>query len=106
MTANVTIIEHSGGIPNPGPPNSQWITCPVDGCTSAFDVTPDPVDPSTLAAVFGVGVFSAVASHERHERIEEYLHNHLSAHSVVEWAKTVQALQRENDELRRRVDEL
>jgi len=87
--------EYPDGRPTDPDPNTWWQSCPVDGCATAWDVTPPTVDSTALASVFGLGVMSASATYLHASAVEDALDRHLRTHAVVEWARTVFRLQRE-----------
>lgn len=62
--------------------------CPLPDCL--FAMVSEPPSPAendtTLADVFGFGVFGAVATARRLERMEQQLRAHLDTHNVPEFA--------------------
>lgn len=67
--------------------------CPLPSCR--WEMVSEPPGPSendgALADVFGWGVFAAHARNERLQRTEQALRDHLSGHTVEEFAVALAA---------------
>jgi hypothetical protein len=69
--------------------------CPLPGCRFVMDSEPPGPGESdtTLADIFGFGIFGAIALAHRLERMERLLVAHLNTHTVQEFAIALAAAQ-------------
>ena len=73
----------------------QVLSCVIDGCNWTYVRVPPPTGDQTLAGMFGVGVFHAVAMAQELQSTEAALAEHLELHSKVELLTTIMRLQQE-----------
>jgi hypothetical protein len=85
-------------MPAPYPPNSDVILCTVLGCDWDYVEPPLEVPESTLASVFGPGVFRVAALTARAQTIERELEKHMATHTAVEFLKTISKLLKDRSE--------
>lgn len=82
-------------------PNTTVLRCPVKGCDFTHVEDTTPVAPEALAGVFGFGVMTAVALHQRAWRLEGVLERHFDTHTPLDWLRTVNELRQQLEEIGR-----
>lgn len=83
---------------------TSTITCPIDVCTWDIDATPPQIPPTALAAIFGLGVMTAVSAVENAGRVEQALKRHLDTHPVIDYVRTIAGLRERLDHARGQAD--
>jgi len=73
----------------------EVLSCMIDGCDWTYVRVPPPTGDQTLAGVFGVGVFHAVAMAQELQSTEAALAEHMGLHSTVELLTMIMRLQQE-----------
>lgn len=91
----------------PGPPGGERFLCVISTCSWHLEVPPAPiVDPMLLADVFGPGAMALQALNQRQMGIERALEDHLSTHTVSEFALEIASQRDLNISLARQIREL
>jgi len=73
----------------------EVLSCVIDRCGWTYVRVPPPTGDQTLAGMFGVGVFHAVARAQELQSTEAALAEHMELHSKVELLTMIMRLQQE-----------
>ena len=78
------------------PDIDKTYACVVSGCgwtiTMTFNAEAE-VNQQTLASVFGLGVIESTARNAERQRVEDAIGRHLRSHDVLDFVKTIKALE-------------